>query len=698
VGPQTVVLTAQSNSNAKALDRFVAMFELPRLSVGEYRVEFRKDDCPWVTLPDQLLNVRTDPIQAKEFSIADALFGGCRANDQDDDSTCLKRALAAAKNAGNGTVVLGAGSWILGNTGDATSLVVPDGVSIRGEGSQKTVLINATTNRAVNSNAMLILMGRNSIRGISFRDTRDANHRPPKGQGTAAIQLGLIERESQQNSATRQSTVVDISIANNVFDRVERAIVDSGQPMRNLFITHNVFGAYAEDIDLGGNRFLVNDPFRIDDAVIAFNQFAPGSYIDVASRQGVIASELGAGHRVDFSNNTANGAEQRFLDSPSDPRGWRAAFFWHMNNNQEKILVAENVATCTGDKVGDGEAFSFDNNANTFAFDAPRMVLNATENSITVDGLPLPTQNSRTVTLDKYYADHYVQVGDGPGVGQVRKIRSYTIDNENARTSFTVSPDWDVPPKANASRIHVGREFSHLFVIANTVDHRTPLCAKSNRSDKRGGSIGIAGQTSDSSVEGNWQYDTDGIIFHELFSAQDKKCPDCNRGTHYVSFLDIRGNQILGEYDWLDDCSSSGIFGSVAASPDPIASPTTVGYGVSISHNNIVGADGWRGGAIALTPTWYVGPAPSKWPIAQSTLIHHNTIDSLSAAPARQCKQDRMRSRIGINLGGSSLVPNTVLYANTCRGTATKLFSGVQSIVTICPGDLDASCECSTGR
>jgi len=694
IGPQTVTVRAIANDNAKPLNHFVAKIDLPsQLSAGEYRVEVSKDDCGWSPLRDQVLHVRTDPPLAAEFLLGDPSFGGCRADDSEDDSGCFKRALVAAKSAGHGTIVFGKGSWVIESI---EPIVIPNGISIRGEGANKTSLVSGTAERSGSPSAILILTGHNSIRGISFRDSSAHELRDAR---VAAIQLGLLETEARSsNPIGHPSIVEDIAIVDNIFDRIGRAIVDSGKPIHNLSITHNVFGAYAENIDLSGNRFFVDHPFRIDDVVIAFNTFEPGPYIDIPQRQGSIASEIGAGYHVDFSNNVANGDSARFLNSPDDVKGWRAAFFWHMNNNNEMVLVSENAATCTGDKIGDGEAIAFDNNANTFAFDEPKEVRDATISSVTVDGLPLTSQNGRLIPLDHYYDGHYIQIGDGPGIGQVRPIRSYAIDKVKGRTTFAVSPNWDVPPKKNVSRISVGREFWQIYAIANTVDHRTPLCGKTNRSAQKGGSIGIAGQTADSVVEGNHLFDTDGIIFHQLFSARDLKCQDCNRGTNYVSFTEIRNNQILGEYAWLDGCSSSGIFGSIAASPAPISAPTTVGYGISISHNNIVGSDAWRGGAIALTPTWYVGPAPFRWPLVQSTLIHHNSIDELSAPAAKRCKQERSYPRIGINLAGSSLAHNTVLYSNSCLGTQRRLIAGAQPVVRDCANAIATSCECPSAQ
>jgi len=162
------------------------------------------------------------------------------------------------------------------------------------------------------------------------------------------------------------------------------AIGNGGLPISHLFVTHNTFGAFSSALELAGNRFNMINKYRIDDSVISYNLFKPGSKLDPIEKTGALASELGAGDRVDFSGNTADGAATDYLYSPDDARGWRAAFFWNMDNDIEKVLVSQNTATCTGDKIGDGEAFAFDTNANTFAFKHAEAVVRATTSSVDV--------------------------------------------------------------------------------------------------------------------------------------------------------------------------------------------------------------------------------------------------------------------------------------------------------------------------
>jgi hypothetical protein len=428
--------------------------------------------------------------------------------------------------------------------------------------------------------------------------------------------------------------------------------------------------------------------------VIAHNLFKPGSYLDTDIGQGAMASEIGASRRVDFSNNTADGAATDYLNPGDAARGWRAAYFWHMDNSHEMLLVAHNIATCTGDKDGDGEAISYDGNANTYPLAGPETVLAATSDSVTIAG-PLATrQNDRDIRIPDYYQGHWIQVVDGPGLGQVRKIRSYHEDPETGQVSLDVAPDWDVIPEHDQTRIGIGREYWQVYTIANMFDHRKPKCLKSNRTKSRGGSIYVWAPTADSVIEGNRQFDTDGITFRLHYNAEQQLCAVCDRQTSYVDFLEIRDNVIDGEYDWTNDCSSSGIWASLSAGPTTHSPPPTVGFGISISHNTITAADGWRGGAISFTSTWYTGPPPFRWPLADNALIHHNTLLSLDAAPAAACDADKLHARTGISLGGSELVWRTVLYANSCPQAPRPLNILERDVVRVCPAGV-SSCECA---
>ena len=365
-----------------------------------------------------------------------------------------------------------------------------------------------------------------------------------------------------------------------------------------------------------------------------------------------------------------------------------------MNNNHEMLLVSRNLATCTGDKAGDGEAIAYDNNANTFGLERAARVLRADADSVTILGPLVARQNSRDVRPQNYYEGHWIQVGAGPGLGQVRKILSYGQDPGTGEVTFKVAPQWDVVPGEGLSRVNIGREFWQVYTVANIVDQRRPLCQKSNRTLPRGGAISVWAQTADSVVAGNQQYDTDGIIYEQYYNAEEAGCESCSSATFYTDFLQIRDNLIEGEYAWPDDCSSSGIFGSMGAGPTPHSLPPTVSYGVSIAHNVIDHADGWRGGAISLLPTWFEGPAPQRWPLVASTLIDHNSLTGLHESAASPCKGGAPHPRTAISLGDSGLARATVLYANSCPDAQRGLKVGKSSVIKVCSADGAKTCEC----
>jgi hypothetical protein len=526
------------------------------------------------------------------------------------------------------------------------------------------------------------LSGRNLVKGLTFSDAR--LHQPDDVDRPTLL-LGRMFVRALAGAPRR---VDDVVITGNVFDKVYRGVQDGGLPIARLFVTANLFGAYFDAMLLGGNRYNMTDKFLVEDSVIAYNMFEPGSFHEA------IASQIGGSRHLDFSNNEADGTATDYLNSPGDPSGWRAAFFWHMNNSNEMMLVSENIATCTGDKGSDGEAIAYDNNANTFGFDRARKVLEASSDSVTVQGPLQSRQNGSDVRLESYYVGHWVQVGQGRGLGQVRKITAYRLD-PSGRVTFTIAPAWDVVPAAGESVVSVGREFWQVYTVANRVDHRQPLCKKSNRTRPKGGVIGLWAQTSDSVVEGNRQYDTDGILYMQHYSGVDPQVPDAVSGSFFQSFLEIRDNTIDGKYDWDSDCDS-GIQGAEGASATPASPPPTVGYGVNIAHNTVVHADLGGGGAISIFLASTKGPPPHDWVLVDNTLIQHNVIrDIAGPGPRRQCTSAPSSRRIGINLN-QAMIWRTVLYANTCTNVAMRFHDAAMHTLRYCPrarAEPD-SCEC----
>ncbi len=686
-GPQRHLLHKALEAAAQeTLAEFTAKRALPGfIAPGVYAVEVSADGKNWIAVAGQSLTVTPDPPEKSQLWISSEKFGRCRPDDRLDDTECLLRALQAAAH--NGSVSLGKGVWDL----QAGRVVMETGTALHGQSAALTRIVrHDSTATAKDRSALITLLGGNEIRDITFADAVASE---PGDAPRTILRLGKSYSTDLQPTV-QAATVSDIVISRNVFERTNVAISDGGSPMRNLFITRNTFGDYRLALELGGNRFNMKTVLRIDDAVIAYNEFKPGSYLDVASRQGAMASELGAATRVDFSSNIADGADGRFLNSGSDAPGWRAAFFFHMNNNQEMLLISDNTVRCSGDKVGDGEAISLDNNANTFALPAASGVSGAAAQMVSIAG-PLNTiQNQRGVDPSAYYADHWVRVVAGPGVGQARRITAYRIDPQSGEVRFSVAPSWDVEPVTGASKVTIAREFWQTLILANHIDQRRAPCRKANRSRPKGGNISVWAQSSDSVVAGNEQYDTDGILFQQAYGAQDPSCKECETLTVMPTSLDIRDNLIDGEYDWSSACSLSGIMGSYAVAPSARFAPPILNAGVSISHNRITHADGLYGGAIGIIPTWHRGPPGGRKPLVSGLVIHHNVITHITGpAPRAQCGYAQS-FRAGIHLSGRDHLDATVLYMNRCEDVAKPLLDEASHTQAVCDMQSPHSCEC----
>jgi hypothetical protein len=699
VGPQRFTSTALfEDRSSDLLNQYVTRVQLPeRLKPGGYRIQLSRDDDGWKEVQGQSLHVLPDPPAALEFSVGDPQYGDCHPDDGADDTACILRAVAAAKRAGGGSVYFGPGTWDLIDSGQPglsanQGILVPMGVQLHGAGSALTRLYRHPEWNVHAATAAFTLMGHTTVTGFTFHDLQIYQ---PGDQAGPYLQLGEDWQRVRPNTGVTadSAAVTDVSITHNIFDKPKVAIGVGGLPINRLFVTYNIFGAYHSALELGGDQFNMIHPYRLDDSVIDNNVFKPGSELDLIHKTGVIASEVGAGHRVDFSGNTADGSSTDYLYAPEDAKGWRAAFFWSPNDNVEEVLVSQNTATCTGDKIGDGEAITFDNNLNTFAFTAAATVMRATNTTVTVS-TPLATrQNNRDVPIASYYVGHWVQVVGGPGLGQARKIVAYSTDAITHMTIIRVAPGWDVVPAPGNTRISIGREYWQLYVVGNQVDNRQPLCQKSNRSRRVAGVIGLWTQTADSVLAGNHQYDSDGIFVQQNYAAAERSCADCAMMGYFNFFLEIRDNLVDGEYDWANDCSRSGIGAGVGAAPWGGGPPPTVGFGVSISHNTIRHADEQYGGAIAQVNTWFAGPEPHRWPLSDNVLIHHNLITDIEGARSMPlCGTSRART--GIAFPDPAIAWHTVLYANSCKNVSLPIGDGGIDTVKVCPSSASDSCEC----
>jgi hypothetical protein len=631
VGPTTYTLTAQDDGDPESsVERYVARVSLPSsMLVGSYSVQVSRDGTNWVPLQGQQFTVRADPSVSPSYAISNY---GCSPNDGADDTACLLAAIAAATSTA-GTVMLGDGVWDLVNSATpgvdpVNGIVVPIGVSLRGADSGGSQLVKSASWSAPIG---LSVLGKNTIRGIQFEDRG-----PPAGRSG----VGRIPGYLQLGSSIGSSVVEDVVITECVFRWDLFAIVAALRPIKRLFIIENVLGGHAGGLYFGGDPSAIHES-HIDDSVIANNTFLPGGHPTP------IASQLGMSYRVDLSGNNADGQDSRLI-VPTGPHGWRGAFFFHMSGNHEMLLISQNRMTCTGDRAdsGQGEAIVFDTQANVTGFEQAQTVQAATTSTVTVAG---PMKRLET----GFFGEHWIQIGGGTGIGQVRKIVSYTAPAAS-QVTFTVSPAWDVVPQANNSLLTVAREFWQTYTVDNVVDNQSCLT-------KKLGSIGILAMAADSILEGNKQLGTDGILLLSLYNTvfvdqNNDHSPDdgVDRMQLFQSFVDVQAN-------YGSSCNSNAITVAYGArvSPDGgTPSILTGAYGIGIAHNRIAKAD--RTAAVALVHGWNA-QAASK--LLQSPLVHHNTISGLPLEPEDEPCPDDPAAGVGIRLEPS--VWNGVLYGNS---------------------------------
>lgn len=699
-GPQTYILTGLAASQpTPASHEYIVEGVLPtRLLPGDYKVSVGSTQSTWTDVPDQRFVVLSDPPARPRFDLSDARFGSCRPDDGQDDSPCLANAITVTRAAGGGIIHIPAGRWDLyprATAPEAEFILTPD-ISLEGAGADKTTLARRIPagSTQVRAQPLLLLESSNSITRLKFTDERRFTQ---FNYDRAVIQLGHGWHDTRVAQGILPAVVRDIVISQNVFRSVNIGVADAGLPIEHLWVTHNDFGGYGRGMHLIGSGHSARALFRIDDAVIRWNRFVPGSYTDVAIHQGTIAAEMGASRRVDLSANEVDGTSTEALQDPDDPPGFRAAFFWNMDDSPEMLLVADNRITCPGDKAGDGEAIAFDGNNDTFGYNATGQVIDSGASTVTVKGELQPSPHEWAGGPDSYYIGHWMQVVEGPGLGQTRKIRSYHSDPSTGLTVFQVYPAWDVRPAAGAARVIVTRQFWQTYVVGNEINQAAPPCKKANLNGPRGGEINMWAPSADSLFAGNRQLDTNGLGYQQIFSSHQRSCPTCDSHSAVQTGLEIRGNQVLGEYDWSSSCSLSGIHGLIGASPTPEAPAPILSFGVQIMHNTIEHADGLHGGAIDIVPTWFRGTEPLR-PLVANTVLAHNTITDIGGAPPRDACRYGQRPRSGIHIEGAANVRGTVLYKNSCEKVDKPLDDEGAGTLRVCDADERSSCECAPRR
>jgi hypothetical protein len=257
------------------------------------------------------------------------------------------------------------------------------------------------------------------------------------------------------------------------------------------------------------------------------------------------------------------------------------------------LLISENSATCTGDRGGDGEGIALDNNKNEPGF---IQMLTVTSQDPTDPGKIFQVVGEWVGGNAGPFDQHWVQIVDGPGLGQARKIVR-TASHGSMNIEIEVEPPFDVPPVPGSSKITVYRQFWHTYIVDNTIDNRAVLGCTNPIQAKptvpvdrpRAGVIILHCLITDSAVQGNLQRETVGIDATSLYQVAGSPPEATISSARFQYFTEIRGNRIDGEAVTSGVEEDSGIQLRYGASPD-FPSPVH-GYGVTISHNTIIEAD-----------------------------------------------------------------------------------------------------------
>ncbi|MBL4684354.1 MAG: hypothetical protein JKY37_07175 [Nannocystaceae bacterium] len=604
-GPTTSYLL-WADAPDQDLEHYVVDASLPaNLAVGEYEIEISVDWFNWHAVPENTLRVVDDTKPPVYFRVSDysTATRACQPDDQESDTECIREAIAdaAAFAVANplskgGVVWFKPGQWDLMDVDIAEifGLVVPQRVHLEGESADNTLLAR---DQSWEPRTVFTLQGHTEVSNLHFHEVVGES-----GEPLLNADFFRLGHDADRVAENMAESIEMIVVHDNKFTDMFSAFGDGGLPVKDLFITDNEFRAYHTALYLHGTE----NPramFTLSDVVIADNYFEPGAYDpDDQPSQGTLATSMGASRRMDFSRNDSNGRVYG---------GWRAAYFWHMAGAHEMLLVSENTASCTSEKGGDGEFLSFDGNKDVRGFTRMAEVTAAGPTYVRV-GTPWLT--------DDDYNDHWVVVVEGEGLGQARRIVSYTPNDEGPNPSMEVTPAWDVIPVIGDSKVIVTRGYWSMYSVANEVDNVS--CGDANDQNK-GGVIAWYGATFDSTVENNVQLRSSGIELASAYIVDSRDGASPHIGLVYAS--EIRSNIIEGEYNSKPG-SLGGIrlwYGASRNAPSAIT-----GYNVSVSHNSIFEANALGSGAswaaIIVRLSWHRSLESQEQ--YKATTIHNNYI------------------------------------------------------------------------
>lgn len=693
-GAVTYYLPAQVLSST--LSPYVALVTLESgMPIGNYDVAVSRDaaaDCStgnWVPLPptEQKLQVVADPAPLLSFNVGNYGIGPsdpCVINDGIDDTRCVQDAIHAAFVSGGGNVVFGGGglfgfsTWQLDGTNayppidPQRGIVLPPKVNLEGKVAARPTVLRLDTWPA---DVVFTLQGANRITGLRFRDAEEYTNDSVHTTWNPYFRLGALTSAALPGDPP--PPLEDIQIFDNVFEDSFMALGTGGFPLRRLYLVNNTFSAFFHGFYIVPPATEHNVKFRLDDSVIVGNSFLPSYYFDPGADQGKgqgsIATQLGSAYRLDFSNNTADGRDTTYIRTA--PPGWRASFFWSAAAENEMILASSNTGYCSGDRSGYGEFIDYDENLYVGAAtnSAVNSVLSPFSSTTAKISGPLRVPQSASTS---YYVGFWAQVVDGRGLGQSRKIASYTTNPSTGEVTFTIAGTWTVMPDST-SKVVIVRPYMRVFTADNlSFNGQSDGCTMNNANAPKGGGIQAWGSMANSVFEGNVLQESDGVKFVSNLVPYSVHVPPQSLDNLYPKanlkfFVDVRSNTVDREYDWDDTCSWSGIDLFYGTGPGGIA--ITQNYGINVAQNMIDQADGLVGGGFQSL-LGYVAPPGVSPPCAKNTIVQSNTIKNIQepkASTTRGCDSSAS-SRLGIALS-DPYTTGTVFYNNTLTNNATPM-------------------------
>lgn len=472
--------------------------------------------------------------------------------DEADDTATIQGYIDELAEKNGGVVYLPEGDFYVDH------LVMKSNVMIVGAGANKTTLF-VRQNAASPTYFIQNSGSNNGIARLAIELDLDNGSRIPD------MYLNFADEPDS-------SSDVDIRVHSNVFikDIVMNFPYDVRDPFKGASGTNRGLG-----ILLSGKKNFVIDDNEVTGFFAVLHRGFVNEYVSL--RNNVFRVQRDVMHVMAsyaFIENTA------LIGSNNDGHGWSARSDCYFGNNYI-YGVGPTGSTETGGAVGeDGQPVPQNNNGEVIMLEVPGGqinygdVLGATAETITLDRLAGKELGSCDYN---YFA---VVITDGTGMGQVRYIERYAVQNENPdQAGYMETEDerllygntyklragqaWDVlPDQTSGYAIYVPIE--HATIYRNTAEH----CAKS---------ILLYSQCHDALVAENTMNETEGISLYSTVQSTSGI-----KGTNF--FVRIERNNVTG----VSPASNKGGIGVMTQrNTEGAAYAGLVSGGISIRYNTL---------------------------------------------------------------------------------------------------------------